>query len=103
VEQLIFHVFLFLINIPVLLIGLMLMALPSLDLAAGFEEFGFTVKNLGQIGLVVILMAGWGMLVTITPPNIFSSHPGFNICRVPGRTRRLDSKPGGIAGSRRIN
>ena len=67
VEQLVFHVFLFLINIPVFLIGLMLMALPSLDLAAGFEDFGFTVTNLGQIGLVVILMAGWGMLVTITP------------------------------------
>ncbi|GMQ78280.1 MAG: hypothetical protein BMS9Abin02_0781 [Anaerolineae bacterium] len=67
VEQLLFHVFLFLINIPVLIIGLLLMALPSLDLAAGFEEFGFTLTNLSQIGLVVIVMAGWGMLVSITP------------------------------------
>ena len=67
VEQLVFLIFLFLINVPVLFIGLLLLALPATDLAQIFEEVGFTVSNLNQIGLTIVLMAGWGMLVSITP------------------------------------
>ena len=62
-----FQVFLFLTNSLVLFAGMVLLVLPSTDLALSLEEMGFPLTNLDQIGLTIVLVAGWGMLVSLTP------------------------------------
>ena len=67
IEKLIFNWLLFLLNGPVLLIGLMMMALPDDLMTAMPDELAAVVGDLRSAGLILVLMAAWGMLVTIPP------------------------------------
>jgi membrane protease YdiL (CAAX protease family) len=62
-----FDIFLFLVNLPVLLIGILFLLIQTADFQDQFADAGFTFSNLSQVGLVLILMAGWGLLVSVGP------------------------------------
>lgn len=66
-EMLVFDILLFLINLPVLLFGLIFLALPGTDFQEIFETSGFNLADVNQIGLILILMAAWGMAAAIGP------------------------------------
>ena len=52
-ELLIFDAFLFLLNVPVFLIGLIFWALPSTDLKEVFSSSGFSLSNPTQIAIIL--------------------------------------------------
>jgi membrane protease YdiL (CAAX protease family) len=66
-ELLAFDIFLFLVNLPVLLIGILFMLLQTADLQEQFADAGFNISNLFQVGLILTLMAGWGIVVAVGP------------------------------------
>jgi membrane protease YdiL (CAAX protease family) len=66
-ELLAFDIFLFLVNLPVLLIGILFLLMQTADFQDQFADAGFTFSNLSQVSLVLILMAGWGLVVSVGP------------------------------------
>lgn len=66
-ELLAFDIFLFLTNLPVLLLGILLMLLPGVELQEPLTDIGSGFTNLLQVGLVLTLMAGWAVLVAVGP------------------------------------
>jgi len=66
-ELLAFDIFLFLVNLPVLLIGILFLLMQTVNFQDQFADAGFTFSNLSQVGLVLVLMAGWGLVVSVGP------------------------------------
>jgi membrane protease YdiL (CAAX protease family) len=66
-ENLLFHVLLFLLNIPILFAGLILLVLPRQLLAQFFVMTNSPFGNTQAIGGILILMALWGFAVAIRP------------------------------------
>ena len=66
-EQLIFTWSLFFLNTPIFFFGLFLLVVPAeiLNDVTGQADIGF--GNFKALGLSLVLMAGWGMLVTLLP------------------------------------
>ena len=66
-EQLIFTWSLFFLNTPIFFFGLFLLVVPAeiLNDATGQADIG--LGNFKALGLSLVLMAGWGMLVTLLP------------------------------------
>jgi hypothetical protein len=62
-----FDIFLFLVNLPVLLIGILFLLMQTVSFQDQFADAGFTFSNLSQVGLVLVLMAGWGLVVSVGP------------------------------------
>lgn len=66
-EQFLFSLLILLANIPVFLMGLILIVVPAdaFDRAAG--ELGLNISDKVAFGLVLLLMALWGILVCVGP------------------------------------
>jgi membrane protease YdiL (CAAX protease family) len=64
-EQLAFNWLLFLLNIPVLLIGVFFLVVPDSFMNQVFGELDLNTTYLNSVGLILILTAIWGFLVTI--------------------------------------
>jgi membrane protease YdiL (CAAX protease family) len=66
-EQFLFSLLLLLANIPVLLIGFLLVAVPADTFDRVAAEVGLNVSNGAAFGLVLLLMALWGIAVCLAP------------------------------------
>lgn len=64
-EQLAFNWLLFLLNAPILLIGFMFLFVPENVMAQVLVNLNPDVSSLRSAGVVLILTAAWGMLVTL--------------------------------------
>jgi membrane protease YdiL (CAAX protease family) len=64
-EQLAFNWFLFLSNLPIFLIGLFFLVVTDGILTQVFGELDLDTTYLPSIGLILILTAAWGILVTL--------------------------------------
>jgi hypothetical protein len=66
-EQLLFSLFLLLLNIPVLLLGLFFIVVPAETLDQAFVQVGLYISNPQAFGLVLFLMATWAIVVCLPP------------------------------------
>lgn len=66
-EQRLFHIFLFLLNLPVVFFGLVLAVLPADVQARMVEQMALVELDFRAIGRVLLLTAVWGGLASLTP------------------------------------
>ena len=66
-EQRIFTWLLFLLNTPVFFLGLFFLVVPDEIMNDVFAQAEVGLSNYNAVGLSLVLMAGWGMLVTLSP------------------------------------
>ena len=66
-EQLLFSLVLLLLNIPVLLLGLFFLVVPAETLDQAFVQVGLNISNGWAFGLVLLLVALWGIVVCLPP------------------------------------
>lgn len=67
IENLLFHVLLFFLNVPIFLAGLIFLVLPPQLLEQFFVIAGSPYGNLEALGLILILMALWGFAIAFRP------------------------------------
>lgn len=72
-EQRLFHWLLLLINVPVFLVGLAFALLPADALASLMTEMGSNIVDFRAAGRILLLMAVWGMIVSLKPTRDFLS------------------------------
>lgn len=66
-EQGLFTVALLITNLPVLLLGLFLLMVPAESINRAFSQVGANLGNRATFGLILILMALWGILACLPP------------------------------------
>jgi membrane protease YdiL (CAAX protease family) len=78
-EQLVFTLMLLLINIPFLLLGLFFLIIPADTFSRSAAELGLNLSNGPAFGLVLFLMAAWGIAVCLPPfRRILARMSGLN-------------------------
>lgn len=66
-ELTLFNVLLFLTNVPVVLIGLLLIVAPAALLEEAISQTGISLGNFQSVGIIFVLMGLWGMAVCWRP------------------------------------
>ncbi len=66
-EKQLFSALLFLLNLPVAFMGLMFMVTPADLMEDAALQFNIGLSNFFGLGLSLVLIGGWGMLVTLIP------------------------------------
>lgn len=80
-EKRLFGALLFLLNLPVLFTGLVFMATPADLMENAAAQFNIGLSNFFGLGLSLLLMGGWGALVTLIP-----------VRRILAKIMRLDAE-----------
>lgn len=66
-EQLLFSLLLLLLNVPVFLLGLVFFVIPAETFDRAAAELGLNIRNGATFGLILLLMAAWGIIVCLPP------------------------------------